>query len=211
MIGVSFVRTHDDPDCELIEFVSYEAVSNGPISSLSSIKGPYTPNLVCRQFWAETSQVFLSSCVFRVDHPDAFRALALSGQSVVPRITRLMVRLSGTRSHNFPMYSHDAFTSSLVGRLVSLEGLVFTGMVYWAPRDAATAADVMGSACWKSKKLPVVIRAFQQHKLQANLTSVTFEPESYFVEPVWDATPYNEAIRIQLLDHHPRRLSKRGL
>ncbi|KAF1927754.1 uncharacterized protein M421DRAFT_174719 [Didymella exigua CBS 183.55] len=210
-------KYEDEEQLTQVFYIAHDAVCHricGSPEWLSEMGRPEAtqshvkPQLVCRQLWAETSEVFLSSCTFRVSRSEDFRAWALSGHNSVPRVRRLLVHLSGGKSHNFPMYSHADFTSSLVGRFSSLEGVVFTGSVYWGPREAVLNADVMGGDHWRMIHIPVIIRAFQQHKLKEELTHVTMLPKCYSHD-VWDTKPYNEAIRKALLQHHPRRLSKR--
>jgi len=205
MIYVDAYHYPHGPDYSSVDFTPYDEVCTDAVGERDR---PVTPQLVCRQFWTETSQVFLSSCTFRVDYPYAFRAFALSEHSAVSRVRRLMIHVGGG-SHNFPMYWHTVLTSSLVGRFVSLEGLNFTGKVYWLPQKGLRDLDVMGSWLWKTRKLPSVIHSFQQHKLKAELTSVIFEPELRAHEPPGDTEPINGAIREHLLQHRPRRLSKR--
>jgi hypothetical protein len=170
------------------------------------------PQLVSRQYWAETSQVFLSSLTLRVDTPSDFRAFARSDDSLVHQIRRLIVHVSGSKSNNFPRHWQEVFNASSVGRLASLEGLRFSGRVYWGTGRPAGVRDtnVMHGNHWKLCKLPNTVRSFQQHKLKPELTSVTFKPVVTRVEGPWDAKPINKAIRENLLQYHPRRLSQRG-
>jgi hypothetical protein len=62
---------------------------------------------------------------------------------------------------------------------------------------------------WMEPKLSGMVRPFQQRKLKEELTSVAFTPICVGHEPYWTAESINEAIRKQLLQHHPQRLSKR--
>ena len=68
--------------------------------------------------------------------------------------------------------------------------------------------DVLGGYHWKMIHMPVIICAFQQHKLKEELTHVMMRAESERHD-VWEAESYNEAIRKALLEYQPRRLSKR--
>ncbi|KAH6625458.1 hypothetical protein C7974DRAFT_376970 [Boeremia exigua] len=164
------------------------------------------PKLVCRQFWAETSRVFLSSCRFQVNDARSFRELALSKQPVIPHIRRLNVYV-WFAPHYFPAFWDDVFTSSLVGRFVGLEGVTFAGELRF--NGAITDMDVMKGDRWGFRYLPTLIRSFQQHKLKENLTSVDFWVRNFARQPRRDVVPLNAAIRTQLLEHHPRRLSQR--
>jgi hypothetical protein len=123
-----------------------------------------------------------------------------------------MVHVSGSKSNNFPRHWQEVFNASSVGRLASLEGLRFSGRVYWETGRPAGVrdTDVMHGNRWKLCKLPNTIKSFQQHKLKPELTSVTFKPVVTRVEGPWDAKPINKAIRENLLQYRPRRLSQRG-
>jgi hypothetical protein len=81
---------------------------------------------------------------------------------------------------------------------------MLSGQVFWPSRQT----DVIEGSYWKSCKMSNLIRSFQQHKLGAELTSVTIK--AYDNDDEWDARLTLDAIRIALLEHHPRRLSKRG-
>lgn len=210
MVLVYTASTSEDGDDQIqVSYMAYGTVTSGDCMTGEAAFQCYTtPQFASRQFWAEASEVYLASCTFRFNHPDDFRRLALSGRDIVTRIRCLMIHLSGGKTHNFPMYSHGSFTSSIVGRFSSLEGLIFAGSVYWGPREAVVDSDVLGGYHWKMIHMPVIIRAFQQHKLKEELTHVTMRAESE-QHDVWEAEPYNEAIRKALLEYQPRRLSKR--
>jgi hypothetical protein len=87
----------------------------------------------------------------------------------------------------------------------------------WNPghTDLLQRKDVMTDALWKPRKLPAIIRAFQQHQLKAQRTSAIFAKMVYdysapVVESVtFDAQGLDRIIKDLLLDHHPRRHSKR--
>jgi hypothetical protein len=170
---------------------------------------PGAPQTVCRQYWAEASQAFFSSCALMIDEPAAFRCFVQSGEPIVSQIRRLLVFVCDKKSHNFPMYWQDVFNSTLVGRLTSLEGVKFSGVVYWGPHQNSTKTDVMSGYHWKMIKMPGTIRSFQQHKLKEELTTVDFQPEDPTDGRASAIGPINEAIRENLLRHYPRRLSKR--
>ncbi|KZM22091.1 uncharacterized protein EKO05_0007876 [Ascochyta rabiei] len=189
-----------------LTFDTYEEASGEeflPVARASA------PKLVCRQFWAETSSVFLDSCTVRTASGEAFRALALSKQPIVQRVRKLIITSKKIRAWDFPRSWANYFTSSIVGRFRNLQGVGLYTSVYY--HDGLYQTDVLNDAVWKSKKLPAIIRSFQQHKLHPALTSVNYITceHSYDVE---DEKPIlvGEAIRTELLKYHPRRLSRRG-
>ncbi|XPS79000.1 hypothetical protein M3J09_010994 [Ascochyta lentis] len=167
------------------------------------------PKLVCRQFWAETSEVFLKSCTVRTASRKAFRVLALSEQPIVQRVQKLIIAYARTWPSDFPRSWANYLTSSLVGRFKNLRGVE---MYLWVVHGyQLRRTDVLNDDLWKSNKLPAIIRSFQQHKLEPALTSVNYLPYRWVHETAWNAsTVINEAIRTELLKYRPRRTSKRG-
>ncbi|KAJ4364924.1 hypothetical protein N0V95_000571 [Ascochyta clinopodiicola] len=167
------------------------------------------PKLVCRQFWAETSSVFLNSCTVRTGCGEAFRALALSKQPIVQHVRKLIIISWMIQAWDFPRTWAKYLTSSIVGCFRSLQGVELYIRVH--DHEGLGNTDVLNDAVWKSKKLPAVIRSFQQHKMQPVLTSVNYILcEHQGVENVKTPRVINEAIRTELLKYRPRRLSRRG-
>jgi hypothetical protein len=66
-------------------FVVYDAVYEGDYSPISASFSEL-PQLVSRQFWAETSQVFYSTCTFRYNYECDLQRFALSDLPIVPRV-----------------------------------------------------------------------------------------------------------------------------
>ena len=106
----------------------------------------------------------------------------------------------------------SVLTSSLLGRFKNLRGLVLDLVLCWAQFSLLQQKDVMRNVAWKGQKVPAIIRAFQQHQLEASRTTVTFSKWN-----TWPAEPRPIAaegmdviIKGHLLEYHPRHLSKRG-
>ena len=60
------------------------------------------PKLVCRQFWSEASRIFLDSCVVRVSHQAPLLAFALSKQTMVQSVRKLMITYDSFGPSFFP-------------------------------------------------------------------------------------------------------------
>lgn len=206
-VGRIPTETEEQPQ---LDYTLYDSISGKPKNRTTPNSSlPGAPQTVCRQYWAEASQVFFSSCALMIDEPAAFRCFAQSGEPIVSQIRRLIVLVCGKKSHNFPMYWQGVFNSTLVGHLASLEGVSLEGSVYWGPHRDSTEPDVMSGYHWKMIKMPGTIRSFQQHKLKEELTTVDFEPKDPTNGRALTIGPINEAIRENLLRYCPRRLSKR--
>ena len=195
------VNTKEQLDYTLYDSVDEQPIRGNPRHSAWTVTR--APQLVCRQYWAEASEAFFSSCALRVDEPTAFRGFVQFGGPIVSQICRLIVYLY----QDFPLYWEDAFKSSLVGRLTSLEGLSFLGTVFWGP---GLGSDVMSGWYWKIGKMPKIIRSFQQHQLKEKLTTVKFRPDSRMKDRAIVGL-VNDAIRENLLRYHPLRRSKRRI
>lgn len=174
-VGCIPAETEEQPQ---LDYTLYDSISGKPNNGTTPNSSlPGAQQTVFRQYWAEASQAFFSSCALMIDEPAAFRCFAQSGEPIVSQIRRLIVLICGKKSHNFPMYWQDVFNSTLVGRLVSLEGVSFTGIVYWGPHRDSTEPEVMSGYHWKMIKMPETIHSFQQHKMREELTTVDFEPD----------------------------------
>ena len=108
-------------------------------------------------------------------------------------------------------------TSSLVGRFESLQGVHILLRIFMDERDASAlkSTDIMHHKVWNAVKIPMILRSFQQHKLMSSLTAVNIEAieaGNFSRSPLSPSQirPVEDAVRAALLDHHPRRLSKRN-
>lgn len=196
----------DNPD--VINCVAASRIGPGVILHL---RGRATmPRPICKQYWSETSQAFFASATFEPNYPEALRALALSAPSWLQFLRRLVI-VGHYSSPALALRSWTgSLTSSLLGRFISLEGIVFDFAVY---QDSGlfSRLDVLNDKQWKKTKLPTIIRAIQQHQMKPKLTTFTWKPWVYGQpNQVVDPSAINEVIRIELLKHHPRRVSRRG-
>lgn len=107
----------------------------------------------------------------------------------------------------------SALNSALLGYFKSLKGVYLTMPSFEIDTLMLDNTDVMRGAAWKALKLPEVIRAFQQHQLESSLTSFRFEDVTqYSDDPTMPAkaSVVEDVVKAKLLEHHPRRTSKRA-
>ena len=170
----------------------------------------HLPPAVCKQFYSQATAAFYASSTFEFAEPHTFRAFALAPYACVSQVRHLRI----------PCLEHkwtNSLNSSLVGRFKSLRGVHFIHRSSIAhPISSATHPH------WKS--FWRIVRAFQQHKLEA--PSTRFEIMVYTYQNLhpgqWpilrsgDAL-YEDRMRLQkeltdgLLQYLPRRLSRRGV
>ena len=160
--------------------------------------------------WSKASPVFLRSCSLRVSHQAPLLAIALSGQAIIQATQKLIITYNSFEGLTFPQRYAYVLTSSTVGRFSSLEGIELHLALYHLESHLETT-EVMEDEYWKGPRLPHIIRAFQQHKLEPSLTRV-----NYFLEDGSDMTKNQRVqelsviVHNEVMQHHPRRVSRRG-
>ena len=181
------------------------------LSSLNGFRIISPPQLVCKQYWSEASQVFLSSCTFNFGQSETFLNFVISGHNAVSLVRRIKVAADLDISRSQCQRIAREFSTSTIGELRSLEG-VDLHVFYWGEITEDMASNVMSNPTWNKAKLPVVVRGFQQHKLKESLTTVYVTDERIWY-PAETGSMIDAAaeIRASLLDHQPlRRVSRRG-
>ena len=164
------------------------------------------PKLVCKQFWVESSQVFFATATFNFTSPTIFMGLTVSPRSWLQHVRRLRVTVAGSVSYRFLHLWAHSLVPSQFGHFNHLEGVEFrVGANHHVL--LLMGLDIMTDHEWEKTALPFIIRSFQQHKLKPELTRFICE------EPKLDirgrqknplADEFGEAIRAELLKHHPR-------
>ncbi|KAJ4993227.1 hypothetical protein SVAN01_01202 [Stagonosporopsis vannaccii] len=175
------------------------------------------PPRVSKRFYVEATAALYASSTFSFHAPHAFRAFALSGHPCVSRVQHLTIpRLTN--------HWTDALVSSLVGRLTGLRGVHLTHQHQRcsAARPLPHAMDATWRDYWR------MIRAFQQHELEAHKTEfemvvlnvsqrLPFDMGSWTMQLLGLGDPqYKNLLRLReeftngLLEFTPRRLSRRG-
>lgn len=103
----------------------------------------------------------------------------------------------------------EVLTSSFIGRFKSLRNLTLTLAINLPNGLLVRDLNVMGSYNWKSKKLPSILRAFQQHSLRRDGTTARVEYFTMAKGNGRSVAPLEEAIRDELLRYRKRRVSER--
>ena len=212
---LSFNKRAEDSHEDLIYTVWAELLYP-PHAALPQLKLPST---VCKQLYSEATAALYASSTFEFHEPHSFRSFALSSHPCVSRIQHLSI----------PSLSHhweEALTSSLVGNLKSLRGveLVYD---YWRHIEREPIPHAMHPR-WKG--FWRVIRSFQQHKLESCFTEFVvttynmykskkqsftqLDKEEVILRPgepqYKDLLQLQKGLKIGLLQHVPRRLSRRS-
>jgi hypothetical protein len=175
---------------------------------------------VCRQFYSETIAALYASTTFVFHEPQSFRTFALSSHTHVKKLQYLTIPRLGRKWEN-------TITASTVGRLKNLRG-VRLSYDYYRRTEAQRLPNPSSS---ELKGLWRVIRAFQQHELEAGHTLLELTVYNSYLgthENVYGhfgsqdlrlkpgEPQYDDKARLQkqltegLLQYTARRLSKRG-
>ncbi|KAF2821987.1 hypothetical protein CC86DRAFT_425547 [Ophiobolus disseminans] len=171
---------------------------------------------VCKQYFAEASTTFFASNIFGVDECSAFRAFVSSNPGFVARVKQLIIQ--ATHAH-FGASWGSALNSASLGYFKSLKGVSLAIPISLRDMRLLQRPDIMHDAQWKAFKVSAVIRAFQQHRLDAEVTTVNLVGMGHFYDwhtgrhKTLDETEVgiiNGNIKAQLLEHHARRVSRRG-
>lgn len=169
-----------------------------------------------KQCWSEITAAVIATelFVFDIHNFPYFRLLALSSKHLLMRIRRLHISLV------VPSCKDDWYTvltSSLVGRLKSLQSL-YLYIGDWSEHQSSSvlhSSDVMNNKEWKTARIPMILRSFQQCRSRPSLTTIEVEnfDDRHFRRRGCGAdrirTRENVTRRV-ILDRRPRRLSKRN-
>lgn len=159
------------------------------------------PQLVCKQFWVESSAEFFTSCTLQFLEVEAFRCLAMSAQPIVHSARKLsIVAHEWWPSYRTRLWA-EVLTIALVGRFENLRGVCLS---FWTFSDDSFLGriNVLSNPVWQSCKLLAILRTFQQHKLQPALTSVLpIRHNGWHPKGVHEV--FGEAVRKELLKYKP--------
>ncbi|KAF9692720.1 hypothetical protein EKO04_009235 [Ascochyta lentis] len=179
--------------------------------------------LVSKQFWWEVSASFQSSATLVFNTEDSYnvlRAFLRSAHAFLAQVRYLELLVLSEHW----MYRGDlrgyALTSALVGTMKNLQGIRLSLDFDFGPMYLLSDPDIMRSADWKGSGIPRIIQSFRQHKLNPDKIAVdvrlsmcpwrsVLHLNGNFKPSASDLVSFEEAIKNALLDHHPRRLSKR--
>lgn len=144
--------------------------------------------IVCKQYWTETIEVFYASATFKVESSIDFYILATSQQQSVGRMRNLELQLGLGIKHHNRIWSPERCARVIkhfesLQSLALLIGLVaeddsnYTGTCINSGEDGRGSV-IRGSrlegGVWQEERnwLPVFLRSFQVHQLQADCTRV---------------------------------------
>lgn len=172
-----------------------------------------TRKLVCHQFLDETTHALISTSSFKFDSAKTFYRFVLSKPQIIPYISKLRVWCRVTNvlktRKNYIVRWAEVLTSSFIGRFKSLRNLTLTLAINLPNGLLVRDLNVMGSYNWKSKKLPSLLRAFQQHALSRDGTTASVEYFTMAKGNGGSVVPLEKAIRDELLRYRKSRVSKR--
>lgn len=163
-------------------------------------------DVVCKQYWHETTQVFFDATTFYFYNTELLHHLC-----VTPSLSGLASRMQRIRigsrlildATSREYYWYEEFNPAGVGMLSALEGLEW---IIWHSQDGSfdisECIDVLHEPLLKKLDLPEIIAGFQQHKLRPEMTSVKLR--RIRATGVRDSVEsLEDAIREQLLQHKP--------
>lgn len=162
---------------------------------LNQGKGLHDLALVCKQYWAETLPVILTTSVFAFNDPKVFQSFLLSSHVLVARIYRISIRAhvslafdqDDTNAWGYCIYriiACDVERHRAV-RLRMLEGLSLKLCSRMGEDcNIFDSIDVMkpiaGDAEQGGHELHYVIRYFQRHRLKEELTFCKVQDEGRY-------------------------------
>jgi hypothetical protein len=144
--------------------------------------------IVCKQYWTETIEVFYATATFKVESSIELYILATSQQQSVRRMRNLELHLGFGIKHHNRIWSQER-CARVIKHFESLQSLaLLIGLVAEDDSNyAGTCIDsgedgrgfvIRGSRLegreWQEERnwLPVFLRSFQVHRLQADRTRV---------------------------------------
>lgn len=141
---------------------------------------PLTKQLTCQQIFYETSYEMITTSSFHFDSPKAFRKFLLTKPDIVPQIHHLGIKCRAIGRLTMPARKENildwarVLTPSYLSRFTSLRTVVLT-FAFMSAFPFLNAGllrqrDFSRSQMWTERKLPDILKAFQQHKLQEGTT-----------------------------------------
>ncbi|KAF3046977.1 hypothetical protein E8E12_009798 [Didymella heteroderae] len=161
----------------------------------------------------ETSNELITTSSFHFDSHKAFRKFVLSRPDIVGKIHHLRIKCRVTGLNNIPTRRVNildwakVLTPSYISRFTALQTVVLK-LMFNLPNALVRNLNVMDSHTWRGRRLPNIIRAFQQHELRQGTTGAV---ELY---TGWNGgangVAFGRAVKNELLRHQKRRYPKRG-
>ncbi|KAF3047130.1 hypothetical protein E8E12_011383 [Didymella heteroderae] len=165
-----------------------------PAASRAGTRTPFLWPIVSKQFWEETVIILFESATFKVGNSIDLYILASSQQQSVRRMHHLVVRLGFGIKHHNRIWSPRR-CSIVIKNFERLKGLIlligrpvednenYFGTCWTSNRDSngklhgtVTRASRLEGSSWDEQRnwFPTFLRAFQQHRLQPELTRIYF-------------------------------------
>jgi len=168
---------------------------------------PKLPGRVSKQYWTETSQLFVDTCIPTFDDAGAFRDFVKWDHPLVARISRVRINAVVSFWHS-PVGLSSADVLSSTPTLENLQGLTFeigfsvyvsSGHFLKAPLDGVS---IMSHPMWANSGLLDIVRYSQQHKLRRELTKCTLVSlNDDWLENKMDLPEIEATVRGLLLDY----------
>jgi hypothetical protein len=162
--------------------------------------GTYHP-LVCKQIWAETTDVFFETTSWVFGTCMYPRKLANSQQACVGRIQNLRIEcMDATSLVDFCENWKDALSPTVLGNFTGLRSITLD--LYLDNFDGLNERlDVWNDSVWVDARLPDIIRALRQCGVREVV--VTNDMEGMEEEWVPDLKPWAKAVREAVLSREP--------
>lgn len=97
---------------------AYESCNPARTRALSSLPQP-----VCKQYWFETSKIFINTCTFVFQTSLGFSNFARYHEKLAAQVRRVKIFTLLHTDQYLREHVLDAFSMSIVGKLESLEGV----------------------------------------------------------------------------------------
>ncbi|KAF3047155.1 hypothetical protein E8E12_011495 [Didymella heteroderae] len=167
--------------------------------------------LVSRLFWAEAFPAFLSNLTLQFTCPHVFHGWMKMNNEMLKHVRGLEIRMTRLSTSTVSMHWAQALHMLHMAKFEKLRGVRL--LVQLGRYDALALRenyDVMSDRDWWETKLPEIICAFQQHKLDSDRTDVALLmfrdhlphlPNGPMREP--EDRKLAGVVRKALLDHDP--------
>lgn len=164
-----------------------------------------TPDLICKQYWAEASAIALGKYCFYFSTPEELYAFVSTSGPYIARIRQIELELDldmGEKSRNEVQWV-KALSSCTSDRFESLEDVTLVCML-WVPDHVRLAQDgeLMENQILQKCGLTTIIQILQQHRLKEEL--VTIYIDSYSEINIFYHPQIEAALRRHLLDYQGR-------
>jgi hypothetical protein len=164
---------------------------------------PLPHPLVCKQFWAETTDLLFKNSSWIFHNQEDLRLLVSSKQACVPRIQKMVINCGiVTDIVDFCEKWNRGLTWRWMRHFKSLKYVDIDIALYVDLQGLGEQVDLLNNATWVDAKLPLMIQSLQQHQLEevsVRNTSRLWDNENA------DWRLWGNAVRELILTHVPLR------